>query len=217
MWLSWGQAFVWNVRSTTYNNTVVKFVPAGRDVMRNASVLLQGLLDPTFAYSNYNQVPARPHGTKARHASRVHHRPGWSLVRTGRVPHPRARPAAQHTARARRSPCPALVARVARAAGHSIASGRECGEGRGASGGRRHAGRRRRGTDAAARRRRRSPAEPAAPDDWVLVRRGVPGSGQAMPGSGFGQTRQRYSGARRRLFRRAATQPDVSSSGAQLS
>ena len=96
---------MWNVRSTTYNNTVVKFVPAGRDVMRNASVLLQGLLDPTFAYSNYNQVPARPHGTKARHASRVHHRPRWSLVRAGLFLYPR-RPPMQHTAEhdARRAP-----------------------------------------------------------------------------------------------------------------
>ena len=50
------QKFTWNIRSTTHNKSVLIFRPA-RDLplLKNASLQLQGLLDPTFSYSNYNQ------------------------------------------------------------------------------------------------------------------------------------------------------------------
>jgi hypothetical protein len=50
------QTFAWNLRSTTHNNTVVKFVPAGAAALANASAMLQGILDPTFSFSSYNQA-----------------------------------------------------------------------------------------------------------------------------------------------------------------
>ncbi len=50
------QKFVWNIRSTTHNKSVLMFRPV-RDVqiLKNTSLQLQVLLDPTFSYSNYNQ------------------------------------------------------------------------------------------------------------------------------------------------------------------
>ena len=50
------QTFAWNLRSTTWNNSVMRFVPATGSALQNTSVLLQGLLDPTFTYSQYNQT-----------------------------------------------------------------------------------------------------------------------------------------------------------------
>ena len=51
------QRLAWNLRSTTFNKSVVMFSPV-TDVasVRNSSLLLQSLLDPTFSYSNYNQT-----------------------------------------------------------------------------------------------------------------------------------------------------------------
>jgi hypothetical protein len=49
------QTFAWNLRSTTHNNSVVKFLPASAAAAANASLLLQGILDPTFAFSDYRQ------------------------------------------------------------------------------------------------------------------------------------------------------------------
>ena len=49
------QTFAWNLRSTTYNNSVVRFVPAAAAALQNTSALLSQLVDPTFTYSQYNQ------------------------------------------------------------------------------------------------------------------------------------------------------------------
>jgi hypothetical protein len=51
-----GQTFSWNLRSTTFNNSIVKFVAVTPEAARNASDLLGALLDPTFTYSNYSQA-----------------------------------------------------------------------------------------------------------------------------------------------------------------
>ena len=52
--------------------------------MRNASLLLQGVLDPTFAYANYKQVVLR-HSVKRDHLKNeregVKHRPLRALCR----------------------------------------------------------------------------------------------------------------------------------------
>ena len=50
------QTFAWNLRSTTFNGTTVKFVPATAEVSARASGLLAGLQDPTFAFSSYGQA-----------------------------------------------------------------------------------------------------------------------------------------------------------------
>ena len=51
------QKLTWNIRSTTYDKNLLVFSPV-TDVasLRNTSLLLQGLLDPTFSYNNYNQT-----------------------------------------------------------------------------------------------------------------------------------------------------------------
>ena len=50
------QALTFNLRSTTFNKSVVMFVPV-RDTrsLMNTSLMLQKLLDPTFQFNNYNQ------------------------------------------------------------------------------------------------------------------------------------------------------------------
>eukprot|EP00291_Cryptomonas_curvata_P009097 CAMPEP_0172190890 /NCGR_PEP_ID=MMETSP1050-20130122/23372_1 /TAXON_ID=233186 /ORGANISM="Cryptomonas curvata, Strain CCAP979/52" /LENGTH=835 /DNA_ID=CAMNT_0012865829 /DNA_START=620 /DNA_END=3127 /DNA_ORIENTATION=- len=50
------QTFLWNLRSTTYNGSVVRFVPAAGPALQNGTALLRALVDPTFTYSGYNQT-----------------------------------------------------------------------------------------------------------------------------------------------------------------
>ncbi len=50
------QTFTWNLRSTTHNNSVVRFVPATGAALGNGTALLSAILDPTFTYSGYNQT-----------------------------------------------------------------------------------------------------------------------------------------------------------------
>jgi hypothetical protein len=50
------QAFLWNLRSTTHNGSVVRFVPAAGPALENGTALLRAIMDPTFSYSGYNQT-----------------------------------------------------------------------------------------------------------------------------------------------------------------
>jgi hypothetical protein len=51
------QKFTWNIRSTTHNKSVLTFLSMmDLQSLKNSSLQLQSLLDPTFSYSNYNQT-----------------------------------------------------------------------------------------------------------------------------------------------------------------
>ena len=50
------QTFLWNLRSTTHNRSVVRFAPATGSALENGTALLRALVDPTFTYSGYNQT-----------------------------------------------------------------------------------------------------------------------------------------------------------------
>ena len=50
------QNLTFNLRSTTYNKSIVEFVPlTDQASKKNSSLMLQALIDPTFTYDNYNQ------------------------------------------------------------------------------------------------------------------------------------------------------------------
>jgi hypothetical protein len=51
------QTFTWNIRSTTFDKRVMVFSPQRNEsLLKNTSLLLQNVTDPTFVYSNYNQT-----------------------------------------------------------------------------------------------------------------------------------------------------------------
>jgi hypothetical protein len=49
------QTFTWNIRSAAFNKDFLRFSTATREQCGNASLLLKGISDPTFAFSNYTQ------------------------------------------------------------------------------------------------------------------------------------------------------------------
>ena len=50
------QTFRWNLRSTTYPRAVMQFTTANATAASAASALLDGLVDPTFVFSSYQQA-----------------------------------------------------------------------------------------------------------------------------------------------------------------